>query len=101
METQTVSLHAAKVFAALSAQWATSVEIAQRSEVSLRTARNHLLCMVKEGIADRADLFPSYQYRLSEKGVNRNIAYHQRLVKARRPYGVFLGEFSKGNCYAR
>jgi predicted ArsR family transcriptional regulator len=94
MERNEISLHEVKVFAALNrreGRWATSKEIAGEAGVAGRTARAHLLKLVRLGIADQAEVFPAHRYRRAEKAAKRNAGYHLRLLAACEVFSVEPG----------
>jgi len=91
-ERNVVSAHEVRVFLALKsagAKWMTARDVAGASNVAERTARAHLLKLVKLHIVDQADVFPGHRYRLAEKAGKRNAAYVLRLQAA---VAVFSGE---------
>jgi predicted ArsR family transcriptional regulator len=90
MERNEVSSHEILVFRTLSAQWITSKEVAERTGVAARTARAHLLKLVKLGIADQAEVFPAHRYRLCAHASQRNRGYAQRLEHAADALGIPL-----------
>lgn len=90
MESNEISLHQVKVFQAVrsSSQWITSKEVANLSGVADRTARSHLLKLVKLGLIDQAEVFPAHRYRVSDFAGKRNLAYLQRIEKAAEVFGL-------------
>lgn len=68
MERNEVSLHEVKLFLALKeagAAWSTKA-LAAAAGVAERTARAHMLKLVKLNIADLAEVFPAHRYRLAD-----------------------------------
>lgn len=49
-------------------RWVTSREIAERAEVSGRTARAHALSLTEAGVFERAEVWPGNRYRLAPVG---------------------------------
>lgn len=86
MERGEVSWHELKVAAVLKStgKWLSNKEIASAipEGISERTVRSHTLRLVKIGVVDQAEVFPSHRYRWSELSEKRNAAYVQRLGKA-------------------
>lgn len=84
METNEVSEHLYRVFAFVrdAGRWVTASEIAQHAYVAPRTARAHALRLVKAGLFDQAEVFPSHRYKLSDKAEKRNKGFMQRLERA-------------------
>jgi DNA-binding IclR family transcriptional regulator len=71
-------------------RWVSHREMAEGSDISERTARSYTLKLVKIGILDLAEVFPSHRYRLSEKAAKRNAAYINRLEQACSVFGIDL-----------
>ena len=90
MERSEVSLQEVKMYLALKANasaWFTSKELAKKTAGNERTARAHLLKLVRLGIVDQAEVFPAHRYRISDKASKRNVAYVQRLETACEVFG--------------
>ncbi len=87
MENSEVSIHELKVLKA-AAEWTTSKEIAAAAGVAPRTARHHCLRLVKLGVFDVAEVFPSHRYRLSPSADKRNFGYMNRLREAASVFGL-------------
>jgi DNA-binding IclR family transcriptional regulator len=91
MERSEVSRHEVSVYRALEAagtSWISSREIAERAAVAPRTARAHVLKLVRLGIVDQAEVFPGHRYRLAEHADKRNRGYFDRLMRAAEVLGV-------------
>lgn len=89
MERNEVSIHEVKAYLALKAGgWMSSKELAKVAGIAERTARAHLLKLVRLGIADQMELFPAHRYRLSDKAGKRNVSYTQRLEAACEVFGL-------------
>ncbi len=89
MESNEISLHELKIYKSMSLeQWLTSKEVAKSSGVADRTARHHLLRLVKLGVLDQAEVFPAHRYRLSKFADKRNASYKIRLDQAAEVFGV-------------
>jgi DNA-binding transcriptional ArsR family regulator len=88
METNEVSIHQARLFAAIGTEWRTATEIAELASVKPRTARHHLLRFVQLGIADVAEVFPGHRYRRAEKASKRNASAMIRLKAAAKVFGI-------------
>jgi predicted ArsR family transcriptional regulator len=90
METNQISPHQLRVYTFVVAadRWVTAKETAQATGVAYRTVSDHMKKLVGLGIFDRAELFPSFHYRLSAFAERRNKAYLQRLLAAKE---VFSG----------
>ena len=89
-ENNEISIHEVRIYNVLQSnqtQWITNKQIATEAKVSGRTARLHTLRLVKLGILDQAEVFPAHRYRISEKASKRNVAYVQRLEKAKEVFG--------------
>ncbi len=93
MERNEVSLHEVKVYLTLGCGWVTAKEVAAKATVAERTARAHLLKLVRLGIAEQAEVFPAHRYRMAEKAGKRNGGYVQRLEQARE---IFFGAAQQG-----
>jgi predicted ArsR family transcriptional regulator len=88
MEKNEVSLHEVLVYQVLAeGKWVTNREIADRTGVAPRTARQHTLKLVKLGIADQAEVFPAHRYRLSDHAGQRNRGYADRIKRAAEIFG--------------
>lgn len=84
-----VSVHLVRIYCCcLAGGWVTSAEVATRARVSPRTARHHLLRLVRLGILDQAEVFPRHRYRVSQLAGKRNKAFVQRLEKAQEVFGA-------------
>ena len=83
-ETPEISRHLLAVFVHLRDRkgWHTSKHIAEQTKISDRTARAHLLRLVRLGIVDQAEVFPAHRYRLSDKADKRNKAMMLRFKVA-------------------
>ena len=92
IEKNEISEHEIRVFlfVAKSSQWVSSKDISNGAKVAPRTARSHALKLVKLGLFDVAEVFPSHRYRLSEKAEKRNASYFIRLQKAAEIFGLTL-----------
>jgi DNA-binding transcriptional ArsR family regulator len=93
MEKSEISLHEIRVFKAVkdAGRWITNHEIASAAgKISERTVRAHTLKLVKLGLIDQAEVFPSHRYRLAEKAAKRNGSYLIRLTKAAEVFGIEL-----------
>jgi predicted ArsR family transcriptional regulator len=91
MESNEISIHEAKLFLALKKtgeQWTTSKELAKQAGVADRTARAHLVKLVKLNLADVAEVFPAHRYRYAEKASKRNAGYVNRLERAAEVFGL-------------
>lgn len=74
-------------------KWLSNKEIQGLSEnVALRTIRAYTLKMVKLGLIDVAEVFPSHRYQISEKHSKRNTGYSLRLEKASEVFGYKNGK---------
>lgn len=83
VERNEVSRHEVLVFRSLAIdRWVTSRQVAETSGVAPRTARAHLLKLVRLGVVDQAEVFPAHRYRLSEFAAKRNRGYTDRLDRA-------------------
>jgi DNA-binding IclR family transcriptional regulator len=84
MEHNEISEHQARIFRFMQQHndWLTSQQVAQGAGVAGRTARQHLLRLVRLGLLDQAEVFPGHRYRLSSKADKRNVAYLKRLETA-------------------
>ena len=62
-----VSLHLLKAYDHVRSQdrWMTAKEIAERGEISERTARKHARSLARLGIFERMEVFGGYRYHLS------------------------------------
>jgi hypothetical protein len=89
-ETHKISAHMCRVFAYVkeSGGWVTSQQIAKGARVAPRTARAHALRLVRAGLFDQAEVFPSHRYRLAETAEKRNKGFYQRLEEAGRVFDV-------------
>ena len=89
METSEVSLHLVKVYMFLKGRidWVTSKDVAQGAHIAERTARHHLLKLVRLGIVDQAEVFPAHRYHLSRLAEKRNKSFVQRLEQAKEIFG--------------
>ena len=85
METNEISEHMYRVFSFVQTakHWVTAKDIAANTKVAERTARAHALRLVKAGIFDQAEVFPSHRYRISDKASKRNRGFMQRLEQSR------------------
>lgn len=89
METAEVSEHMIRVFTALDEKvWRTAAEVAVAAEVAPRTARAHLLRLVRLGLLDQAEVFPAHRYRVSTLAEKRNKSMVQRIRAAREAFGL-------------
>ena len=92
MESIRISVHEAKIFAALKSTdqcWLTNQEISARiKDVQLRTIRLHTNKLAKLGLLEQAELFPGYKYRVSDKAQQRNPKYLVRLAEAAKLHGI-------------
>lgn len=65
-----VSRHEVEVYRVLVESrdsWLSSREVAEKAQVSARTARSHALKLVRLGILEQVDAFPGYRYRLTDQ----------------------------------
>ena len=89
MEKNEISLHQLTIWlAAQDGKWFTNKEMAERSSIKLRTVHHHCLNLVKLGLFDQAEVFPSHRYRVSEFATKRNVSYVTRLDKAKEVFGL-------------
>lgn len=89
MERNEISRHEVLVFRALSVdKWLSSKDVAEASGVAARTARAHLLKLVRLGLIDQAEVFPGHRYRLSGHAMQRNRGYTDRLARAAEVLGI-------------
>jgi DNA-binding IclR family transcriptional regulator len=90
VERSEVSVHEVRAYLALkgAAGWLTSLALAGAADIAPRTARAHVLKLVRLGLVDQAELFPGHRYRLSEMAGKRNAAYVQRLEQAAEVFGL-------------
>ena len=90
MESSEVSLHLLKVYNFIcdQKQWITAKDIAEGAGIAHRTARAHVLRLVRLGIVDQAEVFPAHRYKLSKLATKRNKAFVQRLEQAREVFGL-------------
>lgn len=84
-----VSIHLLRVFQAVrdADGWVTSQGVADAANVKPRTARSHLIRLVRLGIVDQAEVFPGHRYRMSSLAEKRNKAFMQRMAKAAEVFG--------------
>ena len=88
-ETNEISIHMVRIVRVLrSSGWMTVKGIATSASVARRTAAKHLLCLLKLGLIDQAEVFPGHRNRWSEMAGKRNAAFVERLDRA----AVALGE---------
>jgi predicted transcriptional regulator len=75
--------HIVKVYLAVkeSKGWLSSDQIAKSTEVDVDTVRRQVRLLSKLGIFEKAELFPSYLYKLSDNA--KHIEYTAELEKAR------------------
>jgi DNA-binding CsgD family transcriptional regulator len=89
MEKNEVSLHQLKIWiASQDGSWFTNKEMSEKSGIKLRTVHHHCLNLVKLGLFDQAEVFPSHRYRLSEFASKRNTSYVNRLNSAKEVFGL-------------
>jgi predicted transcriptional regulator len=93
MERSEVSRHEVDVYRVLleaGKAWMSSNQIAERADVSARTARAHALKLVRLGVAEQAEVFPGHRYRIAEFADKRNRGYVDRLQRAASVLGIEL-----------
>lgn len=89
MERNEISVHEVRVFCSMECgKWLTAREVSESSNVAGRTARAHLLKMVRLGLLDCAEVFPGHRYRLADKTDKRNVGYLNRIIRARAALGL-------------
>ena len=91
MERNEISEHEVRLFVALQKrgdQWATTKDLAAEAKIADRTARAHLLKLVRLNMLDVARVFPGHRYRLAGKADKRNQAYIIRLENAASVFGI-------------
>ena len=85
------SPHEIKVFRALQnhkGDWMTRADIERAANVNGRTTRAHLLKLEKSGVVQRAEMFPSDQYRLISKPSLAGRAHTAELENAGKILGI-------------
>lgn len=85
MESRSISIQEVRVYQALRAhpgQWLSNHDVADEASVAERTARAHTARFVELGIAEVAELSPSYRYRLKERSALTDASYLDRLEQA-------------------
>jgi hypothetical protein len=90
VETNEVSEHLFRVFYFVKTLggWASAADIAKGASVAPRTARAHALRLVRAGVFEQAEVFPSHRYKLAEKAEKRNKGFYQRLEQAGEVFGL-------------
>jgi DNA-binding transcriptional ArsR family regulator len=92
MEKNEISIHELKVVNALRFnpdRWLGNRDITKMiGSISERTVRAHTLKLVKLGLLDQAEVFPSHRYKWSDKARKRNAAYVTRIDKAAEVFGI-------------
>jgi predicted transcriptional regulator len=84
-EKSEISIHLAKVFMVIksaSPKWVTNKEIAEKTDVALRTVGAHTQHLVAAGIINQAEVFPQHRYQYSNMGDKRNKGFSDRLDTA-------------------
>ena len=71
---------------ALSNQWKTATQLAQKSHISLRSARHFAKRYAELGIVDREFTFPEYSYRRASSPPPESLAFSASMENAVKAY---------------
>lgn len=84
-----ISPHLCRVYQQLKvvSDWRTAAQIGTDAQVNTRTARAHLTTLTEAGIAEQAEVFPAYRYRLSVIGKRADSPLSLRLNQAMALFG--------------
>jgi predicted ArsR family transcriptional regulator len=109
LSTPTISRHEVQIFRELlnATEWLSTSELAEQAGVSPRTARAHVTKLVGQGIAERAEVFPGYRYRIAQRATGNDwgrpgappppvVAYLGQLRNAATALGIRLPDGRQG-----